>query len=515
MEMLELYRRGELVGRYELARNLEVGRAAGCDVVVQDDEVAERHWLVMRSDGTVQAFDVAGGRRERRQGMALPLDTEVALGREHAIKRVRIPLAAALGVRREATTQSLPRGASGTRLMLTLGSGSEARRIAVGERLVQIGRAADSDLVLHDLAVSERHARLEPGDGSVLVRDLGSRNGTFVDGVAVQTASLRHGSRIRVGRTDLRVVASSGAPTKGAREADGPQLVAESSSMLQVLADVQRMAALKWPVLVNGESGTGKEGIALSLHTLGPRRDKRFVAINAGGLPRELIESELFGHERGAFTGANGMRRGVFEQASGGTLFLDEIGELPLDLQARLLRVLETGEMRRLGAERTLAVDVRLVCATHRDLPAMVAQGSFRQDLFYRIARLVVQVPALRARLEDVAVLAAHFLGQIAGEVGARELTSDALLRLRSHDWPGNARELRNVVCAAAADSGAYIEAADIDRALQRLGDASRPRAPAGETCRAAVEHYAGNKTAAARALGIPRSTLRDRLRNG
>jgi transcriptional regulator with AAA-type ATPase domain len=512
MEILELYRRGELLGRFELGRNLEVGRAAGCDVVVQDDALAERHWLVMRCDGTVMAFDVSSGRRERREGRPVPLNAEFALGREHALKRVRLPLGAASGIRRESTTQNLPRAAAGTRLMLSLGSGSEARRIAVGERLVQIGRAADSDLVLHDLAVSERHARLEPADGAVLVRDLGSRNGTFVDGVAIQTASLRHGSRLRVGRTDLRVLASSS--SANASEPTGPQLVAESSSMLQVLADVQRLAALTWPVLVNGESGTGKEGIALSLHTLGPRRDKRFVAINAGGLPRELIESELFGHERGAFTGANVTRRGVFEQAAGGTLFLDEIGELPLDLQARLLRVLETGEIRRLGAERTLAVDVRLVCATHRDLPAMVADGSFRQDLYYRIARLVLQVPALRSRLEDVDALASHFLGQIAGEVGARELTSDALVRLRLHDWPGNARELRNVVCAAAAESGAYIEAADIDRALVRLGDGARLRGPAGEACRVAVAQYSGNKAAAARALGIPRSTLRDRLRN-
>jgi two-component system response regulator GlrR len=507
MEILELYRRGELLGRYELGRNLEVGRASGCDVVVQDDEIAERHWLVMRCDGTVMAFDVSAGRRERGQGRPVPLDAEFALGRDHAFKRVRSLVFAAP---RDSTTQNLPRVTEGTRLMLALGTGSEARRIAVGQRLVQIGRAPDSDLVLPDLAVSERHARLEPAENAVLVRDLGSRNGTFVDGVAVQTASLRHGSRLRVGRTDLRVIASSAAV-----ETDGPQLVAESSSMLQVLADVQRMAALTWPVLVNGESGTGKEGIALSLHTLGPRREKSFVAVNAGGLPRELIESELFGHERGAFTGANAIRRGVFEQAAGGTLFLDEIGELPLDLQTRLLRVLETGEIRRLGAERTLAVDVRLVCATHRDLRAMVTEGSFRQDLYYRVARLVVQVPALRSRLEDVDLLASHFLGQIAGEVGARELTSDALLRLRAHDWPGNARELRNVVCAAAADSGAYIEAVDIDRALLRLGDAGRSRVPAADACRIAVEQYAGNKAAAARALGIPRSTLRDRLRSG
>jgi transcriptional regulator with AAA-type ATPase domain len=509
MEILEVYRRGELLGRYELGvRNLEIGCAASCDVVLHDAALAERHWLLMRRDGSVLAYDVSLGRRARKVGQPLPLNAEFALGRDHALKRVPIG-----GPPREPTTQNLPRQAAlaaNSRFLLALGTGSEARRIPVGQRLVQIGRAPDSDIVLHDLAVSERHARLEPAEGAVIVRDLGSRNGTFVDGVAVQTASLRHGSRLRVGRTDLRVIA----PASEIAEQPGPQLVAESSSMLQVLADVQRLSALTWPVLVIGESGTGKEGIALSLHTLGPRRDKRFVAINAGGLPRELIESELFGHERGAFTGASATRRGVFEQAAGGTLFLDEIGELPLDLQARLLRVLETGEIRRLGAERTLAVDVRLVCATHRDLHAMVTEGSFRQDLYYRIARLVVQVPSLRSRLEDVGVLATHFLEQITSEVGPRELTQDALTRLRAHDWPGNARELRNIVCAAASESGAYIEAADIDRALIRLGDGIRSRTAPAEACRVAVAQYAGNKAAAARALGIPRSTLRDRLRS-
>jgi DNA-binding NtrC family response regulator len=283
--------------------------------------------------------------------------------------------------------------------------------------------------------------------------------------------------------------------------------------MLQVLAEVQRMAALAWPVLVVGESGTGKEGIAFALHDRGPRSERAFVAVNAGGLPRELVESELFGHERGAFTGAAGHHRGVFEQANNGSLFLDEIGELPLELQARLLRVLETGEIRRVGAERTIAVDVRLVCATHRDLRAMVADGSFRQDLYYRIARLVLEVPALRARREDIPALAHHFLKQVASEVGGRELTAEALTRLLAYDWPGNARELRNVLCFAAASSGPYVEAGDIERALQRLGDVGLNRLPASETCRLTVAQYGGNKAAAARALGIPRTTLRDRLR--
>jgi len=236
------------------------------------------------------------------------------------------------------------------------------------------------------------------------------------------------------------------------------------------------------------------------------------VQVNCAAIPDELIESELFGHERGAFTGANAVHRGVFEQAHGGTLFFDEIGELPLELQARLLRALETNEIRRVGSERTIAVDVRLVCATHRDIRAMASTGQFRQDLYYRVARLVLHVPALRARPDDVGVLARHFLEQISNEIGRRELRDDALGRLLAYDWPGNARELRNVLCAAAANSSVYIEPSDIERALAHLGDGTGRSTPPSEAYRSALAQFGGNKSAAARALGIPRSTLRDRL---
>jgi transcriptional regulator with AAA-type ATPase domain len=511
MDILEVYRRGELLGRYELgARSLELGTAPSCDVVLADGALAAHHFLVARQGSELLVFDISQGTRERGPGLALAPHAELALGADHVLKRVLAPDRARSGC--EGVTQDLPRGSARQgRLVLSLGTGREARRIRLDQRRLQLGRGRDCDVVLYDPTVSLLHARLEPADSEIWVRDLGSRNGTCVDGVPVQHALLRHGSMLRLGRTDLRVLA----PARAVSTGDGPQLVAESSSMLHVLADVQRMAALPWPVLVVGESGTGKEGIALSLHALGPRRERPFVAVNAGGMPRELIESELFGHERGAFTGASAGHRGVFEQASSGTLFLDEIAELPLDLQARLLRVLETGEIRRVGGERTLAVDVRLVCATHRDLRAMVAEGLFRKDLYYRIARLVLQLPALRARPEDVGALATHFLEQICAELGPRELSAEALRRLQAHDWPGNARELRNVLCAAAANSGGCIEVADVECALLRLGDGLSARTPPGDTCRLTVAQYGGNKTAAARALGIPRSTLRDRLRDG
>ena len=270
---------------------------------------------------------------------------------------------------------------------------------------------------------------------------------------------------------------------------------------------------MPWPVLVRGETGVGKEHVARALHERGRRQDGPFVPLNGGGLPRELIESELFGHERGAFTGAVQAHRGAFEQAHGGTLFLDEVAELPADLQTRLLRVLESWHVRRVGSEAARRVDVRLVCATHRDLREMVHEGRFRSDLYYRIHRLVVEVPPLRARPADIACLARHFLLQMQPELGERRIDPQALERLHGYPWPGNVRELRNVLELAAVDSdGALIDLAAVDRSLRRVSEPSVLR-PSADSLRETLEQYGGNMSAAARALGIPRSTLRDRLK--
>jgi DNA-binding NtrC family response regulator len=284
--------------------------------------------------------------------------------------------------------------------------------------------------------------------------------------------------------------------------------------MYDVLDQVERLSGLSWPVLIHGESGVGKERIAEALHASGRRCRGPFVPLNAGGLPPQLIESELFGHERGAFTGAVASHRGVFERAHGGTLFLDEIGELPLELQTRLLRILETWEVRRVGGEAASRVDVRLVCATHRDIRAMVAAGAFREDLYYRIARLLIEVPPLRSRREDIAPLSIHFLRQIAAEVGHRWIGGLAMARLESHAWPGNVRELRNVLCAAAAStSSAEIRLEHVERALVGVGGGTVRYGTTPEHLQQVVDDHHGNVSAAARALGMPRTTLRDRLK--
>ncbi len=509
MEMLELYQREQLVARYELGgRAAEIGRVEGCDIVVADPDIADRHWLVMRKHGTVVLFDISGGKRQRALEHPLPLDRCVPIGRHYQLKRVTVGSAPPPRTQEPRTEALAILRLSASRYLILIGRGGDARRLRVGEGPIHVGRAADNDIVLVDRAVSEHHLRLEPCEAGLVLRDLGSRNGSFLNGVRVHTAVVGEGAHVRVGRTDLRVTANSG------NDGNEPTMVAESSSMLQVLGDVRRVAPLPWPVLIVGESGTGKEGIAKSLHELGARRAQRFVAVNAGGLARDLVESELFGHEKGAFTGALAAHKGVFEQAHGGTLFLDEIGELPLPLQARLLRVLETGEVRRVGGESAFAVDVRLVCATHRDLRGMVQDGTFRQDLYYRIARLVIELPTLRSRPEDVRALCQHFLREICVELGPRELSEEAQARLVAYDWPGNARELRNVLCAAAASAALRIEPQDVDQALAKVGGPLGARQLSEETLRRAVEEHKGNMSAAARALGIARSTLRDRLKN-
>jgi transcriptional regulator with AAA-type ATPase domain/pSer/pThr/pTyr-binding forkhead associated (FHA) protein len=505
MDVLMLCYRDEPLREFALrGAALEVGCAPGCDIVVHDPDVAERHLLVQARGGTVYVHQVRGREREWR---LMPPNQPVPLGRWHSL--VRIPDAPTRPRSITSTTEPLALDSNtATGLSLIVGRGPEARRVALDGHPLSIGSSADNDFMLRDRSVSAHHCRLEPHGGGWRVRDLGSRNGTQVDGVPVVLASVAAGSTIRVGRTDLRLVARDGRPTQG-------EIVAESPAMREVVAKVERYARNRMPVLIIGESGTGKEGIARALHLSGPRADQPFVAVNAGGMAASLVESELFGHERGAFTGASGVHRGVFEQAHGGTLFLDEIGELPLDMQARLLRVLETGEVRRVGAESTIQVDVRLVCATHRNLARMVAETTMRQDLFFRLAVLMIDIPPLRERPQDIQPLAEHFLARAIEQIGPRAVSEEAVARLVAYRWPGNARELRNVVLRAAAGSaGASISAEDVDQAFRDAGVSCPSVADASSTqLQHVIELHRGNLTAAARALGVPRETLRDRVR--
>jgi two-component system response regulator HydG len=309
------------------------------------------------------------------------------------------------------------------------------------------------------------------------------------------------------------------------RHGGGTHLVARSAAMQALLKRAARFAASGAPVAVLGETGTGKEVVARIIHANSPRARRPFVAVNVAALPAELLESELFGHGKGAFTGAASTRRGLFEAADGGTLFLDEIGEMPLPLQAKLLRALQDGEIRRVGENQSFAVDVRIVCATHRDLARRVQEGQFREDLFYRLKVLTLEVPPLRERRDDVLPLARQFL---AGErTAARDFTARAAERLLAYDWPGNVRELENVVKhGAALATGPEVHEDDLPEELARASarttravrtDATALRSLAEverEHILRVLDACGGAQAEAARVLGIARNTLWRKLRS-
>jgi transcriptional regulator with GAF, ATPase, and Fis domain len=328
--------------------------------------------------------------------------------------------------------------------------------IAVSLHRVRVGKASDNDLVLSDPKVSRHHLELRVEDHGLVVRDLDTTNGTYFKGARIQAVVLEPGAELRLGQTVVRlepgeeVAAEVGAsPTFG-------ELVGASPAMQQLYGLLATLAPSDVTVLIEGETGTGKELVAEELHRRSPRRQHVFCVVDCGAMPASLIESELFGHVRGAFTGAITDREGTFERADGGTIFLDEIGELPLELQTRLLRVLEGRQIRRIGDSRQRPVDVRVVAATNCDLEQQMRRGGFRKDLFYRLAVVRIVLPPLRERVEDIPALARHFLWRTGCADADQILTPEVIRVLKSRQWPGNVRELRNAVERAVlfADSG-------------------------------------------------------------
>ncbi len=326
------------------------------------------------------------------------------------------------------------------------------RTVSLGSRPLVVGADANCDLVLRDPTVSRRHTEIRVSAEGILVRDLGSTNGTFYQSSRITEIVVPSESTIRVGKTNLSISAISApsvAPSK--RERFGG-LVGQSVAMREVFAVLELAGPTDATVLIEGESGTGKELVSRALHDHSPRAEKAFVVVDCSATHEQLIDSHLYGHVRGAFTGAVGARKGAFVEADGGTLFLDEIGELSLTSQAKLLRAIEAHTVQPLGSDRLVHVDTRVVAATHRDLPRLVEEDLFRFDLLQRIAVVHIRITPLRERLEDLPVLIRHFYegrGVDAGEISGRHLRP-----WQNHDWPGNVRELRNALERAWVLSG-------------------------------------------------------------
>jgi transcriptional regulator with GAF, ATPase, and Fis domain len=338
----------------------------------------------------------------------------------------------------------------GVPVKLVVVSGPDAGRETPLSGAIEIGADSACDLPLTDPTVSRRHARVTLDEGEIALTDQESRNGTFVGEARVREAKLSVGAVFRVGKSSIVVQPRwriREVPPSSAREFG--ELYGESLAMREVFAILERVAKSDVTVLVDGESGTGKELAARSIHAASRRASNPFVVFDCSAVPANLAESELFGHKRGAFSGATHDRAGAFQHAHGGTLCLDEVGELPLDLQPKLLRVLESREVRPVGEDRARAVDVRVIASTNRDLAAETERGRFRADLFYRLAVVGVRMPPLRARPSDIVGLASRIL---AGKLPDGDRIDGPNLRaLMAYGWPGNVRELRNVLVRAVA----------------------------------------------------------------
>jgi len=406
------------------------------------------------------------------------------------------------------------------------------RRIEVHESIT-LGREPGAGMRVLDAAVSRRHASIAPArSGGWLVIDLESSNGTFVNGKRIRQARIESGDLLQLGDTTLRVLevaegqrrtvilrGGGAGPDSGPSSAPPAQLLGTSPCMVNIRSQIAQIAPSDTTVLITGETGTGKELAALLIHQSSPRAAAPFVPINCAAIAPSLVESELFGHERGAFTGATQRKEGRFELARGGTLFLDEIGEMPLEIQAKLLRAIETRTIERVGGGHAVAVDARFIAATNCDLRQQLRSGGFREDLFYRLCVVTVRLPPLREHCEDVPLLAAHFLG----EQAAARISKDGMALLAGQPWPGNVRELKNVLQAAALLAGAGpVEGEHLRQVLAATTPADDGASPAAglslrdaerSSIQRALEHTGWNKSAAARILGISRPTLHKKIR--
>ena len=404
---------------------------------------------------------------------------------------------------------------------------------AAGSRIVDVndgdeilfGRSPDARVAVDDAKVSRSHAYVRRNGNALVLEDLGSRNGTQLNDKKVHgsAVAVSGGDVIRVGPVRA-VVAVSEAPAATARTAQRPASVADGvliadPKMAEVYATARRLAGVETTVLILGETGVGKEVLAEQIHRWSARGHARFVRLNCASLPETLLESELFGHEKGAFTGAERAKVGYFEAAQGGTLLLDEIGEMPMAMQAKLLRVLESRQVVRLGGTNELAVDVRVIAATHRDLNARIEEGQFREDLYYRLSGFTLKIPPLRERPTDREILTEVLVRDASAAMkrSTPTLDAEAAARLAAHPWPGNVRELRNAIEHALVLADDRILVEHLPESLREQPAPPDPETSSMKDKVSALEKQSliealdaegGNQTRAAKRLGISRRGL-------
>lgn len=368
--------------------------------------------------------------------------------------------------------------------LLIMDGTNAGKEFIIDRANIAIGSDPEADLVLNDETVSRRHAEIVKSKDGYVLRDLNSTNGTFVDSLRVKEIFVSPGATIRFGKSRVKFLPQEEKieiyPSKKDKF---DNIIGKSLELRKVYGMIEKVAPTNVSALIIGETGTGKELVAQAIHAHSKRSAKPFVVFDCSSVQPNLIESELFGHERGAFTGATTTRQGAFEVANGGTIFLDELGELGMDMQPKLLRALEQGEVKRVGSDHPRRVDVRLIAATNRNLKEEVKKGRFREDLYFRISVVQVTLPPLRKRLDDLEALVQHFIernnkGGAERNKNVSSVSADALLALREYHWPGNVRELKNVIDRAVSFcEGAVLMPADLPEYLrEKTTSSTSPR---------------------------------------
>ena len=529
MPELAFFRHGEELLRVTLGERTAIGRAPDCDVTLPDPALSRVQAVVERRADGFHLVDRSG--RGTRLGGADVTEARLTDGAELALGAWRALFRAAPHEGADQThgggtqlRQALPPPEAAPAARLRVRDRGRERWLTLPRAGLTVGKGPDNDLQLADPFISTRHLRIEPRAGRWHLVDLGSTNGTLLGGTRVERAELPFGLPLQLG--DVELVLEPPAPPEASRPAIFEQMVSRDQGMRRVFDLVERVAPSDAAVAILGDTGTGKELVARALHARSPRANGPFIPVNCSAIAETLIESELFGHEKGAFSGAERLRKGAFEEAAGGTIFLDEIGELPFDLQAKLLRTLELGEVKRVGASRPITVDVRVVAATHRDLRAQVRAGKFREDLFYRLCVVPITVPPLRQRRSDIRLLAETFLQGAAPRGLVLRWSDEALARLETYDWPGNVRQLRNVVQRALLfrGEGRVIPASAVEFEDTRAGATDggdddtlylrglTMEAVEREAIRLSLRRHHGRRSAVVRELRIAKSTVLKRI---
>jgi DNA-binding NtrC family response regulator len=540
MRVIEIFLRNELVSEYFVSQNkIMIGREKWNDIILSEPSVSRKHAFISLESGKPVLTDISTGgtflNGEKVSTMTFTTDDKIVIGpyslimREYREKQNKFDSQTIIHDR---TLVIAPMDSRHVKSFLyhqaylqVVKGADRGRLFRFNHEKVTFGKSKDNDLVLADEFVSRHHGEIYFRNGEFFMRDLGSKNGTSVNGKRVQGAILSPGSRIDLGNISMNFILSEDKDIAHHEQMDRlGEIFGKSAIMQNLYRLLKKAAACDATVLLLGETGTGKELAARTIHSLSSRSQKPFVTIDCGSIPRDLIESELFGHEKGAFTGAQSQRKGAFELGSGGTVFLDEIGELPRELQPKLLRILEEREFKRVGGDSHIPADVRIIAATNRNLTEEVKKGNFREELFFRLYVIPLSLPSLTERREDIPLIVNSFLNKnpMTAKKEKRAFSDEAMKKLVDYPWPGNVRELRNIIDRALFNcEGPVITTEDIKfiPSTSEKDDLSFKSSHASleevekQTIINALKAQGGNKKATAAVLGIAYSTMCEKVK--